>query len=214
EKLHFAPATPFETVLMPAGEKVERVLDPAIARVARAAMTEVVENGTARRLRGAYVDEEGKPLIIGGKTGTGDHRYDEYGAGHRLISSRVVNRTGTIVFFIGDKFFGTVTAHVAGEEAGNYKFTSALSAQVLKSLAPVLQPMIAPPKPPEPAPPPAETPVVPADGAAPVVPAVETPPVVAPEVPQPEKPKVKMRPKPAYVPPASNEDLMMDILPQ
>ncbi len=206
ETLQFATGTPFETVLKPAGNKIERVLDPAIARVARAAMIEVVENGTARRLRGAYVDEDGKPLMIGGKTGTGDHRYDEYGAGHRLISSRVVNRTGTIVFFIGDKYFGTVTAHVAGEEAGNYKFTSALSAQMLKSLAPVLQPIIAAPKPkeqPEPAP-----------SLTPETPAVVTPPPAL-EKPKPvNPPKPKAAPKPAYVPPESNQDLMMDILPQ
>jgi membrane peptidoglycan carboxypeptidase len=142
EKLDFAPGTPFETVLMPAGKKAVQVLDPAIARIVREAMTEVVENGTARRLHGAYVDANGNPLPVGGKTGTGDHRFDEFGHGGHLISSRVVNRTGTIVFYIGDKFFGTVTAHVAGEEAANYKFTSALSAQMLKSLAPILQPLI------------------------------------------------------------------------
>jgi membrane peptidoglycan carboxypeptidase len=215
EELHFATGTPFETVLAPAGNKIERVLDPAIARVARAAMMEVVENGTARRLRGAYVDEEGRPLIIGGKTGTGDHRYDEYGAGHRLISSRVVNRTGTIVFYIGDKFFGTVTAHVAGEEAGNYKFTSALSAQMLKSLAPVLQPLIAAPKPKEPEPVPASaTPAPETTPTTPQAPVVAAPPVVV-EKPKPVKPpKPKAAPKPTYVPPESNQDLMMDILPQ
>jgi hypothetical protein len=143
EKLHFAKDTPYETVLEPGGGKSVHVLDPAIARVVRAGMADVVENGTAKRLRGAYVDADGKPLTIGGKTGTGDHRFDEFAPGGRLISSRVVNRTGTIVFFIGDRFFGTVTAHVAGEEAANYKFTSALSAQMLKSLAPVLQPLVA-----------------------------------------------------------------------
>lgn len=66
--------------------------------------------GTARRLHGAYTDAAGEPLPVGAKTGTGDHRYDEFGPGGRLISSRVVNRTGTIVFYIGDRFFGTVTA--------------------------------------------------------------------------------------------------------
>jgi membrane peptidoglycan carboxypeptidase len=144
EKLHFAAATPYETILTPGGNAGVQVLDPAIARTVRQVMTEVIENGTAKRLRGAYVDAEGKPLPIGGKTGTGDHRFDSFGAGGRLISSRVVNRTGTIVFYIGDNFFGTVTAHVAGEDAANYKFTSALSAQMLRSLAPVLQPLITP----------------------------------------------------------------------
>lgn len=204
DQLRFAQSTPYETLLEPAGAKSERVLDPAVARVARAAMVEVVENGTARRLRGGYVDSAGQPLVIGGKTGTGDHRYDEYGPGHRLISSRVVNRTGTIMFFIGDKFFGTVTAHVAGEEAAEYKFTSALSAQMLKSLAPVLQPLIAPPKTKE------ELEAEPQ----PAVPAPEVPAPVAPPPPvQPEVKKAKPKPKPAPAP-ESTHDLMMDVLPQ
>jgi hypothetical protein len=53
-----------------------------------------------------------------------------------------MNRTGTFVFFIGDRFFGTITAHVAGEEAENYAFTSALSAEMLKILAPIINPVV------------------------------------------------------------------------
>lgn len=234
ENLHFAQGTPYETIMSPSGNKAERVLDPAIARVARAAMTEVVESGTARRLKGSYVDEDGNPLVIGGKTGTGDHRYDEYGAGHRLISSRVVNRTGTIMFFIGDKFFGTVTAHVAGEEAGDFKFTSALSAQTLKSLAPVLQPLIAKPKPKVETPPAPQAPTpegllpegaqqqqqqpllqtpMPADTGPQEAPKAEEmlPATATPAEVKKPKPKV-VKPKPAA--PESSHDLMMDVLPQ
>ncbi len=144
EKLRLAENTPYETALAPdkSGARSERVLDEAVAQVAREAMIGVVENGTAKRLNGAYKDADGNPIKIGGKTGTGDHRYEEFGAGGRLISSRVVNRTGTIAFFIGERFFGTVTAHVEGEEAEDYVFTSALSAQMLKSLEPVFSPLI------------------------------------------------------------------------
>jgi membrane peptidoglycan carboxypeptidase len=176
EKLHFAKDTPYETVMSPGEGKGVQVLDPAIARVVRTGMADVVENGTARRLRGTYTDAEGHPLPVGGKTGTGDHRFDEFAAGGRLISSRVVNRTGTIVFYIGDKFFGTVTAHVAGEDAAAYKFTSALSAQMLKSLRPVLQPIIT-------------LGVVPA-----VAPAAAPP--SAPKARTPKRPAVHERPEP------------------
>jgi len=144
EKLHFAKNTPYETIMTPYGNAGVQILDPAVARVVRAGMADVVQNGTARRLSGVYLDAAGRALPVGGKTGTGDHRFDEFAAGGRLISSRVVNRTGTIVFYIGDKFFGTVTAHVAGEDAAGYKFTSALSAQMLKSLQPILQQLITP----------------------------------------------------------------------
>jgi len=206
ESLRFAQGTPFETKLEPAGEKAVRVLDPAVARAARAAMVEVVEDGTARRLRGVYVGADGKPLIVGGKTGTGDHRFDEYGPRHRLISSRVVNRTGTIAFFIGDRFFGTVTSHVAGEGAADYRFTSALSSQMLKSLAPVLQPLVfeAYPAPQE-------------EGAkdAPPEPAPALPAQSQPPVPVEKSFKKKSGPaKPVYEPPQSNDDLMMDVLPR
>jgi hypothetical protein len=105
-------------------------------------MSEVVDNGTAKRVKGVYRDGTGAPLPVGGKTGTGDQRYDEFGHGGHLMSSRVVNRTGTFVFYIGDHYFGAITAHVAGEDAASYVFTSALSAQMLKALAPIINPLV------------------------------------------------------------------------
>lgn len=142
ESLQFGYGTPYQTLLIHNGAHEQNVLDPAITKTVKTAMITVIENGTAKRAKGSYLDASGQPYQIGGKTGTGDHRFDEFAAGGRLISSRVVNRTGTLAFFIGDKFFGTITAHVAGEEAADYRFTSALSAQMLKSLAPVLSPLI------------------------------------------------------------------------
>ena len=62
--------------------------------------------------------------------------------GGGIISSRVVDRTATFVFYIGDRFFGTVTAYVPGADAGRYHFTSALAVQLLKSLEPELRPLI------------------------------------------------------------------------
>jgi len=46
------------------------------------------------------------------------------------------------VFFIGDRFFGTVTAFVPGAQAAHYHFTSALAVQLLASLAPDIEPLI------------------------------------------------------------------------
>jgi hypothetical protein len=51
----------------------------------------------------------------------------------------VVNRTATLVFYLGDKHFGTFTALVPGEQAGQFQFTSSLIAQILKNLLPRLQ---------------------------------------------------------------------------
>ena len=88
----------------------------------------------------------GTPLALGGKTGTGDNRLDRFGPGRELISSEVVDRTATFVFFLGDRFFGTVTAFVRGPEAAKYHFTSALSVQLLKALSPQLQPLLKHPR--------------------------------------------------------------------
>jgi len=144
-RLHFAAGTPYETRLdfQSKNEREgEQVLEPEIARVVRAALIDVVDNGTARRLSGALLGRDGKPVAIGGKTGTGDQRFDVYGKGGVLLSSRVVNRTATLVFLIGERYFGTVMAYVHEPYAADYKFTSALPAQLLKSLAPTLLPLL------------------------------------------------------------------------
>jgi membrane peptidoglycan carboxypeptidase len=140
DSFHFAAGTPYETQLaLPPGQGT-RLLPSEVAAAARSALIDVVEQGTARRLKGVYQRPDRQPLQVGGKTGTGDHRYESYGARGRVIGSRVVSRAATFVFFLGDRFFGVVTAYVTGPEAARYQFTSALPVQVLKSLAPILTP--------------------------------------------------------------------------
>ncbi|MBP2299449.1 transglycosylase domain-containing protein [Azospirillum picis] len=140
--LHFAAGTPYEAKLGLGPLKGERVLHPEVCATLRRALTDVAQNGTAKRVWGAFKDAAGNPVVMGGKTGTGDHRLDRWGPGGVLLESKAVNRTATFVFFIGDRFFGTMTAFVHGPEADDYRFTSALPAQLLKSLAPALQPLI------------------------------------------------------------------------
>ncbi|HUY68005.1 MAG TPA: transglycosylase domain-containing protein [Alphaproteobacteria bacterium] len=143
ESLQFAAGTPYQTLLTRDGPGApQRLLEPALARVVRQALLGPVQDGTATGVKGVYRDASGAPLPVGGKTGTGDHRYDEFGAGGRLISSRAISRTGTFVFYLGDRFFGTITAHVAGEAAGNYTFSSAIAVHMLKELAPIFEPLI------------------------------------------------------------------------
>lgn len=143
ERLHFAADTPYETQLtrMP-GEAVQ-VLPAEVAQVARNAMIDVASVGTARRLAGAFTADDGTPLVVGGKTGTGDHRFDVYGQGGQLLSSRVVTRSATIVFLVGDRFYGSLTAYAGEPHATNYQFTSSLAVQLLaKGIAPLLKPML------------------------------------------------------------------------
>jgi hypothetical protein len=104
-------------------------------------LIDVVEVGTASRLAHAIVREDGTQIPLGGKTGTGDHRYVTFSAAGTIKESRAVNRSATFVFFIGDRYFGTLTAFVPGADAAKYEFTSSLSAQVLKHLLPTLKPL-------------------------------------------------------------------------
>ena len=134
--LRFASDTPYHTVFQPAPGSGERVLPVPVARALRRVLAEVVESGTARRVAGAFQEPGGKPIVVGGKTGSGDNRFDTFGGRGRLISSRPVSRTAAFAFYIGDRYFGIITASVAGKAAGQYQFTSALPVAVLKLLAP------------------------------------------------------------------------------
>jgi membrane peptidoglycan carboxypeptidase len=142
EHLHFAAATPYETEMDYRPAAAERVMPPEVAAAERRLLAGVVQEGTGARVRGIYRAADGDPLAIGGKTGTGDNRYEVFGAGHHMIEDRAVDRTATFVFYLGDRFYGTVTAFVAGREAANYHFTSALAVGLLKALEPELRPLV------------------------------------------------------------------------
>lgn len=146
-RLEFAGQTPFETVIDWKPQEGKRVLPAEIAAFVRQEMIGVVERGTARRVAGGIVLEDGTRLEVGGKTGTGDNRIEAYARGGRLAGSRVLNRTATFVFFIGDRFFGTITAFVPGKEAAAFRFTSALPVAIFKQLTPSLISVLAHPQP-------------------------------------------------------------------
>jgi membrane peptidoglycan carboxypeptidase len=138
ERLRFAAGTPYESTFEPptSGTGGETVLEPAVARVTRRVLTDVVETGTAARLKGAFTDSTGAPVWLGGKTGTGDNRFQTYGRGRRLVGSRSVSRTATFTFCLGDRYYGVITSAVLGPEAARYRFTSALPLAVMKILVP------------------------------------------------------------------------------
>jgi membrane peptidoglycan carboxypeptidase len=140
DSMRFAAGTPYETALRCTPRTSEQVMAAEVAQVLRVALVEVVERGTASRVRGMFANDS--KIMIGGKTGTGDHRYKVFHAGGALRESRAVNRAATFVFFAGDRLFGTITAYVPGAQSANYQFTSALPVQVLKVLEPVLRPLV------------------------------------------------------------------------
>ena len=132
-KIHFAGKTPYETLLERQQEKGEAVLAPEVARTMRKAMAEVVEQGTARRLNGVFKLADGTVLTVGGKTGSGDNRFETFNRSGGVISSRATNRTATFVFYIGERYYGVITAFVQGREAGNYHFTSSLAGHLAQT---------------------------------------------------------------------------------
>jgi membrane peptidoglycan carboxypeptidase len=144
QSLHFAADTPYETLLQRKPTAGEQVLAPEVAEAVNSVIREVVAQGTARRVNDAFVRADGSTIEVSGKTGTGDQRFDVYGAGGRLIESRFVNRSATFVFNIGQQYYGSITAYVHGPKAEHYDFTSALPVQLLKNLAPSLMRIIEP----------------------------------------------------------------------
>jgi len=142
DQLHFGQGTPTETVVSRDIPAAKRVLAPEIAALVRKEMIGVVQNGTGRRALKSIVLANGKTIQVGGKTGTGDNRLESFSASGHVIGSKVVNRTATFVFMVGDRFYGTIIAYVPGPKAASYRFTSALAVQIFKDLAPEIKPLI------------------------------------------------------------------------
>lgn len=143
-KLSFARDTPYETHLAPQTQRAERVMQKEVAQVLKEALSQVVADGTARRLQNTFTLEEGSPITLGGKTGTGDNRFETVSRSGQVLTSQARNRTATFVFFLGEQHFGTLTAYVPGQASDKFRFTSALPVQVLKGMEPILTPYLRP----------------------------------------------------------------------
>ncbi|MCT7943799.1 transglycosylase domain-containing protein [Shewanella septentrionalis] len=141
-QLHFAADTPYEVTLQNQNTQGERVMRHEVAQALKAALANVVQNGTARRLKGIFTDEKGEMLAIGGKTGTGDNRIVTQMQQGKKVATTAMNRTATFVFYLGDKYFGTLTAFVPGSKSDDFSFTSALPLQVMKGMMPILSPYV------------------------------------------------------------------------
>jgi len=135
QEITFAGGTPYETHFVRKAAKAKKVLHPEIADLIKKALFNVVEKGTAKRVYQAFFNDDGPRLPVGGKTGTGDNQHKELDPNGMVISSKVINRTATFAFIIGDRFFGNITAYVPGPQAGEYSFTSSLPVALLKNLA-------------------------------------------------------------------------------
>ena len=138
-RLRFGTGTPYETIFEPPRGEDARVLKSEVARALRGVLAEVVNRGTAQRVKDAVAGPDGAPLQVAGKTGSGDNRFKTVAPDGRILSDRAVSRTATFAFTIGDRHFGVITASVFGPRAEDYGFTSALPVTLLRLLAPAIE---------------------------------------------------------------------------
>ena len=145
DELRFADSTPYHSVFRAQPQRGERVMHPAVAHVLRDVLAGVVEYGTARRLKAAIIGPDGAPAQVGGKTGTdsGDSRHEVFAHGRQFAASRAPDRTASFAFYVGDRYFGVITASVEGSAAADYRFTSELPLAVLQLLAPLIEQRLA-----------------------------------------------------------------------
>ena len=95
-QLRFGSDTPYHTVFKPEIATSERVMAAPVAGALRQVLEGVVDRGTARRVRGVFMDSEGSPVTVGGKTGSGDNRFQTFSRGGGKLSSRPVSRTASL----------------------------------------------------------------------------------------------------------------------
>jgi hypothetical protein len=133
-RLRFADGTPYETAMEPAYSQGTQVVPPEVARAILPVLAQVVQTGSAARLSGAFKIGD-RTLVAGGKTGSGDNRFDSVGRWGQRTASRSVDRTAVFVFYIEDRFFGVITTFVPGKEAAGYGFTSSLPVTILKLMS-------------------------------------------------------------------------------
>ena len=141
--IHFAADTPYDTVMERDPPAPERVLAAETASTLRQALLDVVDTGTARRIN----KKRTRDWTIGGKTGTGDHQRYKFGPRGEKLTSVAISRSATFVFFIEDRFYGTMTAFVEGENADDFTFTSSLPVTIVGHMLPLLDPLVEKPIP-------------------------------------------------------------------
>jgi membrane peptidoglycan carboxypeptidase len=140
-KISMAKDSPYEITYIPEPAHDKRALSTEIAERGRKILFEIVAQGTAIRLKDGFTGKNGT-YLLGGKTGTGDNRVKKFGSGLVLKASKVLNRTATFMFVIDEFMCGTITTFVEGPSAGAYQFTSSLPVQIMKSMGPVLTPLL------------------------------------------------------------------------
>ena len=59
--------------------------------------------------------------------------------GTQYTAPRALDRTASFAFYVGNRYFGVITASVRGQAAAGYAFTSELPLAVLRQLAPLIE---------------------------------------------------------------------------
>ncbi len=136
ENLSFAKGTPYEVTLNRLHKPQERVMTKEVSALVSSLLHDVVDKGTAIRVRDTF-----KPMMVGGKTGTGDNELKEVTSNGTVVDSTPLSRTATFVFYVGD-YFGSLTVFVEQDQAANSTFTSSYPVTLFKLLSEHLKPLM------------------------------------------------------------------------
>ena len=72
-----------------------------------------------------------------------DSRQEVFARGRQATRSHALDRTASFAFYVGDRYFGVISASVEGSAAADYRFTSELPLAVLRLLAPMIEQRLA-----------------------------------------------------------------------
>ncbi len=122
EWLHFAEGTPYETLLVRGEGKPERVLPKEVARAALRALVDVVENGTARRLKGLSRGKTAPSLQQEAKQAPGIIATSFTGAGGRLLARKVDESNSHLCFLPGREILRCRDSLCARASGGKLRF--------------------------------------------------------------------------------------------
>lgn len=103
-----------------------RVMSEAVAKKLHQSIVDIVEKGgTAAKVNGILKTSDGKPIQVAMKTGSADGFLKVKG---QAKPSESIGRSGTVVFSMAGRYFGTIVVSMpGGEEALKSRFNAAMA---------------------------------------------------------------------------------------
>lgn len=106
-----------------------RVMSEAVAKKMHQSIVDIVEKGgTTAKVNGVLKTSDGKPIQVAMKTGSADGFLKVKG---QAKPSESIGRSGTVVFSMAGRYFGTIVVSMpGGEESLKSRFNAAMAVRV------------------------------------------------------------------------------------